>query len=82
MFKFNDSISILLSNLLLFEKVFYKLRLIKREKVNDAIAFASTIINLRYNIKYLIINLKKGNKVFLKLYYRYLISRLSNRKLL
>ena len=81
-FKVNDTISILLEDSLLLEKVFYKLRLIKREKVDDAIAFASIIIKLRYNAKYLVINFKKGDKVFLKLYYKYSISKLFNRKLL
>ena len=64
------------------KKAFYKLYLIKRKEVDDAIAFVSIIIKLRYNAKYLVINLKKGDKVFLKLYYKYSISGLSNRKLL
>ena len=54
----------------------------KRENINDAIAFVFVIIKLRYNIKYLVINFKKEDKVFFKLYYRYLISRPLYRKLL
>ena len=64
------------------KKVFYKLYLIKREEVDDAMAFASIIIRLRYDVKYLVINLKEGDEVFLKLYYKYSILGLSNRKLL
>ena len=64
------------------KKVFRKLRLIKRKKVDNAITFASIIIKLRYDVKYLVINLKIGNEVFLGLYYRYSISGLFNRKLL
>ena len=63
----------MLEDSLLSKEVFYKLRLIKRKKVDNAITFASIIIKLRYNAKYLVINLKKGNKVFLKLYYKYSI---------
>ena len=81
-FRVNDTISILLKDSLLPKKVFRKLYLIKRKKADDAIAFASTIIKVRYNAKYLAINFKEGNEVFFKLYYRYSILELSNRKLL
>ena len=45
------------------------------------IVFTFIIIKVRYDLKYLVINFKKGDKVFLKLYYRYKILKLINRKL-
>ena len=63
------------------EKVFDKLRLAKREQANDVIIFASIIIKARYDLKYLTLNLKKSDEVFLKLYHEYVISNLVNRKL-
>ena len=35
----------------------------------------------RYDLKYLTLNLKESDEVFFKLYYKYVISRLINRKL-
>ena len=63
------------------KKVFDKLRLVKKEQANDIIIFAFIIIKARYDLKYLIFNLKEDNKVFLKLYYKYIIPKLVNRKL-
>ena len=48
-------------------KVFYKLYLVKREEIDDTIAFLSIIIKVRYNTKYLTLNLKK--KESLSTYY-------------
>ena len=62
-------------------EVFYKLRLIKREEADNAIAFLSIIIKVKYNVKYLTLNLKEKNDIFLKLHYRYSILGLLNRKL-
>ena len=62
-------------------KVFYKLYLIKREEADNTIAFSSIIIKVRYDTKYLALNLKKGDDVFLRLYYEYSILDLLNRKL-
>ena len=64
------------------KKVFNKLRLVKREQANDVIIFVSIIIKARYDLKHLTLNLKENNKVFLKLYYKYVILELINRKLL
>ena len=79
-------ISILLVDDLIFgdenAKVFDKLRLVKREKVDNTLAFAVVFIKIRYNFKYLALNLKKDNEIYLKLYHEYLISSLANRKLL
>ena len=63
------------------EKVFDKLRLVKREQANDVIAFISIIIKARYDLKHLTLNLKENNKVFLKLHHKYVILELINRKL-
>ena len=63
------------------KEVFNKLRLVKKKQANDVIIFASIIIKARYDLKYLTLNLKKSNKVFLKLYYKYIILKLINRKL-
>ena len=38
-------------------------------------------MKVRYNVKYLTLYLKKEDKAFLKLYYKYTISSLINRKL-
>ena len=65
----------------MFKIDFDKLRLIKRKQANDVIIFASIIIKARYNLKYLTLNLKENNEVFLKLYYKYVIPKLVNRKL-
>ena len=77
-------INILFVDNLVFEdvKVFNKLRLIKREKTNNTIIFIAIFIKIKYNFKYLILNLKKDNEIYLKLHYEYLISDLINRKLL
>ena len=63
------------------EKVFDKLRLVKREQADDAIVFTSIIIKARYDLKYLTLNLKEGDEAFLKLHHEYVIPELINRKL-
>ena len=80
-FKIANAISLLLIALDLSKKVFSKLRLAKREKVDNAIAFINIFIKTRYDLRYLLLNLKIEDKVFLKLYYRYSILKLKNRKL-
>ena len=65
----------------LSEKVFRKLRLVKREKTNNVMIFASIIMKARYDSKYLNVNLKKGDEAFLRLHNEYFIPDLSNRKL-
>ena len=73
-------ISILLIDNLVFEdaKFFNKLRLIKREKIDNIIIFIAIFIKVKYNFKYLILNLKKDDEIYLKLYHEYLISNLIN----
>ena len=73
-------ISILLIDNLVFEdiEVFNKLRLVKRKKIDNAIIFIAIFIKIKYNFKYLILNLKKDNEIYLKLYHEYLISNLIN----
>ena len=66
----------------MFNKIFRKLRFIKREKINNAITFANIVIKIKYNIKYLAFTLKKSDEIFLKLYYNYFILSLINKKLL
>ena len=65
----------------IFKIDFNKLRLVKREQADDVIVFASIIIKARYDLKYLTLNLKESDKVFFKLHYKYVISKLINRKL-
>ena len=62
-------------------EAFRKLRLTKREEVDNAMIFAIIFMKARYDIKYLTLYLKKEDKAFLKLYYGYIISSLINRKL-
>ena len=50
--------SILLVDFFIFAKVFNKLRLIKREKVDDIIIYIFVFIKERYDIKYLSIIFK------------------------
>lgn len=80
-FKVADVTSMLLADPSLPEEAFHKLRLIKREEADDAMAFASTIIKARYDSKHLAIDLKEGSEVFLKLHHGYSIPGLANRKL-
>ena len=63
-------ISILLIDNLVFEdiKVFNKLRLIKREKIDNITIFIAIFIKIKYDFKYLIINLKKSDEIYLKLH--------------
>ena len=79
-FRVRDIINILLTSDV-SKKVFDKLRLVKREQANDVIIFVFIIMKARYDLKYLTLNLKEGDKVFLKLYYEYVILELANRKL-
>ena len=60
-FKIDDVANILLSNFSFFLSIedYYRLRLIKREKVDDIIFFVIIIIKIRYNLKYLRVNFKK-----------------------
>ena len=63
------------------EEAFSKLRLIKREEADDAMAFASISMKARYDSKHLALELKKGDSVFLKLHHGYSIPGVSSRKL-
>ena len=53
----------------------------KYKKVKDIIVFIFISIKLKYNIKYLKLNLYKGDLAFFKIYYKYIIPRVINRKL-
>lgn len=58
-FKINEIINILFVKLLdLFEEIFNKLRLVKREKIDDIIVFIIIIIKTRYDSKHFAFNLK------------------------
>ena len=76
-------INILLVDNLVFEdiEIFNKLRLVKREKIDNTITFIVVFIKARYDFKYLILSLKKSDEIYFKLHYEYLISNLINRKL-
>ena len=65
----------------LFKKTFNKLRLIKREKINNVMIFANIVIKVKYNVKHLTFTFKKEDEIHFKLHYKYSILRLSNRKL-
>ena len=69
-FRVRDTLG-LLSDLL--PKDLDSLRLIKREEVDDAIAFANAITKTRYNSAHKAINLSEGSLVFLRLYHGYSI---------
>ena len=56
-------------------------KLIKRKKTNDTIAFTNIIAKTRYNNKYLSIKIKKRLLIYLRLYYRYLISKVNSKLL-
>ena len=58
-----------------------RLRLIKRLEVEDIIAFTTALSKIRYDILYKQISLKIGDYIFLKLYYRYTLLEVANRKL-
>ena len=74
--------SILLANFIIFIEIFNKLRLIKREKINNVMIFVNVVIKIKYNVKHLTFTLKKKYiYIYFKLYYKYSISKLSNRKL-
>lgn len=62
-------------------EVFSKLRLVKREKIDDAMIFVAVFMKVRYDFKYLALSLKKDDEVYLKLHHGYSISDLVNRKL-
>ena len=64
----------------LFKKTFNKLYLIKREKINNVITFINVVIKIKYNVKHLIFTFKKENEIYFKLYYKYSILKLLNRK--
>ena len=81
-FRVLDTISILLaSDLPISTEAFNKLKFNKREEADNALIFVSIAIKVRYDIKYLAINLEKGDKVFFRLYYRYSIPRVTSKKL-
>ena len=50
---------------------FNRIRIVKREEVEDAIAFANVKNKIRYNTKYKDISLEVGDKAFLVLYRGY-----------
>ena len=72
--------NILFIDNLVFEdiEVFKKLRLIKRKKIDNIIIFIAIFIKIRYDFKYLTLNLKKDDEIYLKLYHEYLIFNLIN----
>lgn len=65
----------------MFVEVFSKLRLVKREKADNVMAFANVVIKIRYDVKHLAFIFKKKDKIYFKLYHEYSISELLNRKL-
>ena len=70
-FRVKDNLSLLYD---LFTEDFNRIRIIKKEEVDDAIAFASAKNKIRYNTKYKDILLEVGNKAFFVLYRGYKVN--------
>lgn len=60
---------------------FSRLRQMKREQAEDAIAFANVMAKAYYDSSHKPLNLPKGSKVYLRLHHGYKIPGLSNHKL-
>lgn len=69
----------MLENLL--AKNYDRLRLIKRDQAKNVIAFANVMHKLRYDKMHKNMKLKIEDYAFLRLYAKYIISRLINKKL-
>ena len=69
-FRVNDNVNLLKD---LLARDFEKLKLLKREAINEAIAFINAIIKYRYDDKYTFIKFKVGDRAYLSLYYNYKI---------
>lgn len=77
-FRVNDNVNLLED---LPPQDFEKLRLIKREAADEAIAFANVMTKARYDGKHTPLNLKEGDEVYLRLHHGYKIPGEGNRKL-
>ena len=77
-FKMNNTIDILID---LLSKDYSRLRLIKREKIEAIIIFANVLSKARYDRAHKSIQIKASDKIYLRLYQRYIIFNLSNHKL-
>ena len=79
-FKINDTINAFVVNL--STKIFNKFRQLKRENVETIITFVNAFNKTRYDSKHRVINIKKNDIIYLRLYQEYTISNLVNFKLL
>ena len=77
-FRVNDNLSLLED---LPAEDYDRLRAIKRDAADEAIAFANAVLKTRYDKKHIALYLKEGSYVYLKLHYGYKIPGLTNRKL-
>lgn len=77
-FKVNNNVTLLED---LPTEDYNRLRQIKREAAEEAIAFANTVTKVRYDKVHTAMHLKQGDMVYLKLYHGYKIPGLANRKL-
>lgn len=77
-FRVNDNLSLLQD---LPAEDFSRLRQVKRDAADEAIAFANTVTKARYDKKHVALNLQEGAAVYLKLHHGYRIPGLVNRKL-
>lgn len=77
-FKINDNLSLLKD---LPTKDYNRLRQIKRDTADEAIAFTNAVSKIRYNKKHTALHLKEGSYAYLKLHHGYKVPGLTNRKL-
>ena len=77
-FKINDIIDALVVDL--STKTFNKFRQLKRENVETIMTFVNAFNKTRYDNKHRVINIKKSDIIYLRLYQKYTISNLVNFK--
>lgn len=77
-FRVNDNLNLLED---LPVEDYKRLRQVKRDAADEAIAFANAVSKLRYNKKHTALNLGEGDYIYLTLYHGYKIPGLTNRKL-
>lgn len=77
-FKVNNNVTLLED---LPAEDYDRLRQVKRDAADEAIAFANTVTKARYDKLHTALHLKPGDLVYLKLHHGYKIPGLSNRKL-
>ena len=77
-FNVRDTLELLIE---LSKKDFNRLRQLKKEQVEEFIAFVNIIIKIYYDKSHMLISLFKESKIYLRLHHNYKISELVNYKL-